>query len=75
VERLLRGAQAVVEGCSPLLKARMPAISGDLRLSDRLCEIVGWLERIDVPALATYAAGSRSHARQILAAFKEGAAR
>jgi hypothetical protein len=75
VERLLRGAQAVVEGCSLPLRARMPAISGDLRLSDRLGEIIGWLERIDVPSLATYAAGSRSHARQILAAFKEGAAR
>lgn len=75
IERLLRGARAVVDGCSPPLKPRMPAIATDLRLSDRLGEVVGWLERIDEPALATYAAGSRAHARQILGAFKGGGAR
>jgi hypothetical protein len=74
IERLLRGARAVVDGCSPPLKARMPAIASDLRLSERLGEVVGWLERIDEPALATYAAGSRAHARQILGAFKNGGA-
>jgi hypothetical protein len=48
----------------------MPAIASDLRLSERLGEVIGWLERIDEPALATYAAGSRTHARQMLGAFK-----
>ncbi len=75
VERLLRGARAVVEGCSPALKARVPAIAADLRLSDRLGEVVGWLERIEEPALATYAAGSRVHAKQMLGAFKNGTTR
>jgi hypothetical protein len=74
VERLLRGARSVVDGCSPPLKARMPAIAADLHLSDRLGKVVQWLESIDEPVLATYAAGSRAHARQILGAFKNGAA-
>ncbi len=75
VERLLRGARAVVEGCSPALKARVPAIAADLRLSDRLGEVVGWLERIEEPALATYAAGSRVHAKQMMGVFKNGTTR
>jgi hypothetical protein len=75
IERLLRGACAVVDGCSPPLKARMPAIAADLRLSERVSEVVGWLERIDGPALPAYAAGSQAHARQLLGAFKNGAAR
>ncbi len=74
IERLLRGARAVIDGCSPPLKAHMPAIAADLRLSDRLGEVVGWLAQIDEPALATYTAGSRAHARQMLGAFKYGAA-
>jgi hypothetical protein len=73
VERLLRGARAVVDSRSPALKRRMPAISADLRLSDRLGEVVGWLERIEEPALATYAAGSSVHAQQMLDVFKNGA--
>ena len=75
LERVLRGARAVVDGCSPPLKARIPAIAADLHLSDRLGEVIAWLERIDEPALATYAAGSRAHARGMLGAFKNGAAR
>lgn len=74
IERLLRGARSVVDGCSPPLKARMPAIAADLHLSDRLGKVVQWLESIDEPVLATYAAGSRAHARQILGTFKNGAA-
>lgn len=75
VERLLRGARAVVDGCSPALKARVPVIADDLRLSGRLGEVVEWLERIEEPALATYAAGSRGHAKQMLSLFKNGASR
>ena len=75
IERLLRVARAVVDGCSPALKARLPAIAADLRLSDRLGEVVGWLERIKEPALATYAAGSRVHAKQVLGVFKNGSTR
>lgn len=75
VERLLRGARVVVDSCSLPLKARMPAIATDLRLADRLDEVVGWLEKIHEPALATYAAGSRAHARQMLGAFRNGVKR
>ena len=74
VERLLRGVRVVVDGSSPPLKARLPAIAADLRLADLLGEVVGWLEGIDEPALAVYAAGSRAHAKKVLGAFKNGAA-
>jgi hypothetical protein len=75
VERLLRGARTVFDGCSPALRARVPAIAADLRLSDRVGEVLGWLGRIEEPALATYAAGSRVHAEQMLGAFKNGTTR
>jgi hypothetical protein len=75
VERLLRGARAVVEGCSPALKARVPSIAADLRLPERFREVIGWLDRIAEPALTTYAAGSRVRAKHMLGAFKNGSTR
>lgn len=75
LDRVLHGALAVVEGCSPPLKARIPAIAADIHLSDHLGEVIAWLERIDEPALATYAAGSRAHARELLRVVKNGVAR
>jgi hypothetical protein len=74
IDRLLRAARSVVDGCSPPLKVRIPAIAADLRLSDRLGEVVRWLERIDEPTLRIYGAGSRAHARQMLGTFKNGVA-
>lgn len=72
VERLLRGARALIEGCSPALKLRLPTLAADLQLAARLGEVIGWLEQIKEPALATYAAGSRAQAKQMLAIFKNG---
>jgi hypothetical protein len=75
LERILRGARAVVDGISPPLKARIPDIATDLHLSDRLSEVVAWLDGIEEPALAIYAADPRAHAREMLALFKNGAPR
>jgi hypothetical protein len=75
VDRLLRGTWAVVDGCSPGLKVRLPALVADLRLSERLIDVIGWLDRIDQPALAIYSVGSRIHAKQIVNALKNGASR
>jgi hypothetical protein len=74
VERLLRGSRSVVEDSSPAMKTRIPKIAADLRIADRLSQVVDWLDQIDEPALATYAVGTRSHARYMLTAFKNGAA-
>jgi len=75
VDRLLRGSCSVVEGSSPAMKARVPAIAADIHISDRLNQVVGWLDQIGEPALATYAAVSRAHAKQVLLACMNEAGR
>lgn len=74
VARLLRTIQAVVECCSPAVKARIPAISIDLHLSARLNSIVDWLKVIDPPALFEYASESGALARRMLVVLDTGAA-
>lgn len=74
VERLLRGSRFIVEESPSAMKERIPRVAAELRVTDRLSQVVDWLDQIDEPALATYAVRTRSHARKMLAAFKHGAA-
>lgn len=73
VARLLLTTRALVECCSPAVKARIPAISNDLHLSARLNTIVDWLKVIDPPALFAYAADSGALARRLLGVLNMGA--
>jgi hypothetical protein len=71
VKRLLRASRSIIEGSSPRMKVRILTIAADLRIDDRLTQVVTWLDQISEPALATYVADSRAHGRQMIAAFKD----
>jgi hypothetical protein len=75
VDRLLRGACAVLEGSSPSVKAHAAAISADLGVAERLSRVTIWLDSLKEPALALYASTSRAHARQLLGALRDGSDR
>jgi hypothetical protein len=70
VERLLRGISAVIDGSSVTMKSRLPTIAADLLISERLAQVLDWLDQIDEPAMGAYATASRSRARHMLARFK-----
>jgi len=75
IDRLLRGARVILECSSPGVRARAAAIAADLGAMERLSRVITWLEGLNEPAIALYASTSRAHARQLLAAFREGAGR
>ena len=73
IERLLRGARTIVEAAASLLKLRLSVIESDLCLASRLAQVAEWLDRIEEPALSTYAAGTQAHVKQMLIALEKGA--
>ena len=70
LERLIRGICAIVDNSSAAMKSRIPAIAVDLLINERLVQVLGWLDQLDEPAIAVYAAASRSRIRHILNTFK-----
>lgn len=75
VERILREMLNVLEGISPPLRGRLPALAVDLGVADRLGVILAWLEQIDEQVLTAYAAQVRAHAQQVSKTLANGAGR
>ena len=75
IDRLLRGARAVLDGSSPIVRLRAAAVATDLGVAERLFTVLAWLESLKEPAIALYASTSRANARDLLVAFRDGADR
>lgn len=66
VDRLLRAIGSVLDGVSARLRPRLPAISSELSLVDRIAQVAAWLELVDQPALAGYVDETEVRARRVL---------
>jgi hypothetical protein len=53
------------------MRERVTGLAAQLGLAERLLRVVAWLEKLDEPAIALYAAASRDQARQLITAFRD----